>query len=450
MKMHPEAANNFNEKANALPGQLTIRAARNQSARQGFVPDVHITANIPFQDIIGEIRMSRRDREGNEAGKAFHHNGETIELVGEAYQTLKKIAVGMQKSPELRDSVSIQLLIDLIFEWVKNSYLRTTGHAMTDYVLMESEKRIKTLEVWIPIASTHVQSEFQFGKMTIKTITRAMLDRWEAEFRQSHPDVPAGPDEFFLKWRKDVLGLAAATMEIKAEPIRAYELASNEAERTLDLLRCMSPQNCFPFVVSYSVPLGQEGPRSFQYLMTENDKVAFSTRGYERTPLDRWTIDDLYFREMKRFGLDALSTLQNLKKPTPFQREVIDALQLYGKSSTFRGSADKLTYILNALEALLLPNKMQSPQDLAERLAMLVDNTPTGRKGAYEMTLNIYDRRLVFVHGEHTASDMKLLEQFMSSSWAFFINCIAYANKYETKDEFIRTIDNVKLSGGLK
>lgn len=394
--------------------------------------------------------MSRRDREGNEAGKAFHHNGETFELVGEAYQALKKIAVGMQKSPELREAVSVQLLIDLIFEWVKNKYLGVTMRSMTEAVLEECEKRTKTFEVWIPIASTHVESEFQFGKMTIKTVTRAMLDRWEAEFRQSHPDVPAEPDEFFLRWRKEVLGLAAATMELMAEPRRAYELASSEAERTLDLLRCLSPQNCFPFVVSYSVPLGQEGPRSFQYLMTENDKVVFSTRGYDRTPLDRWTIDDRYFIEMKRFGLDALSALQNLEKPTPFQRDVIDALQLYGKSSTFRGSADKLSYILTALEALLLPNKMQSPQDLGERLAILVDPTPTGRKEAYELTISIYDRRLVFVRGEHTTSDMKLLEQFMSASWAFFINCIAYANKYETKDEFIRQIDNVKLCGGLK
>jgi hypothetical protein len=85
---------------------MTVQAGEKRSP--GFAPDANITATIPFADIIGEIRMTRRDREGKEAGKAFHHGGATFELVGEAYQTLKKIAVGMQKSPELRETVSVQ------------------------------------------------------------------------------------------------------------------------------------------------------------------------------------------------------------------------------------------------------------------------------------------------------------------------------------------------------
>jgi hypothetical protein len=35
-------------------------------------------------------------------------------------------------------------------------------------------------------------------------------------------------------------------------------------------------------------------------------------------------------------------------------------------------------------------------------------------------------------------------------AWTFFINCIGYAGKYATKDEFIRAVDDFKLSGGLR
>lgn len=449
MELNAKAAQAFNERANTLSHRFTVRPSASPS-RRGFAPDAHIAATIPFQDIIGEIKMTRRDREGREAGKAFYHEGSTFELVGEGYQDLKKIGVRMQKTPELRGSVSVDLLIDLIFEWVKNRYRQVTAESMTEYVLKECEKRIKYFEVWIPIASTHVQSEFRFGKMTIKTITREMLDRWEAEFRDKHPDMPLESDEFFLRWRKEVLGLAAATIELKAEPKRAYEVALLEAQKTLDLLRCLSPQNVFPFVVSYSVPLGHDGPRSFQYLMTEGDKVVFSTRGIAQTPFDRWTIDDEYMAEMKRFGIDALSKLLTVPNLTAFQAQVLDALQLYGRSSTFKGSAEKLTYILTPLEALLLLNATQSPEDLAERLALLVDKTPEGRQEAFETTLEIYERRLRFVRGEHTDADMKLLEKFMAVAWAFFVNCIGYADKYKTRTEFIYAIDALKLSGGLK
>lgn len=451
MQLNPKAAQAYNERANALSSQLTARPSQHPPAStERFVPDAHITATIPFQDIIGEIKMNRRDREGKEAGKGFYHEGKTMELVGEGYQILKKIAVGMHKAPDLHMSVSVTLLIDLIFDWVKEQYTRATTFPMTEYVLAECEKRIKDYEVWIPIASTYIESEFEFGKMKVKTITRELLDRWEAEFWQTHPERPPRADEFFLRWRKKVLGLAAATIELRAEPKRAYELASSEAERTLALLRCLSPQNCFPFVVSYSVPLGQESSRSFQYLMTQENMVVFSSSGIEQTPFDEWTIDNEYMVEMKRFGLDALSALLKTQSLTAFQKTMIDVLQLYGRSSTFRDSADKLSYILTALEALLLLNNTQSPEDLAERFALLVDRTLEGRKDAFETVLNIYDRRLSFVHGEHTEADMKLLERFMTFTWSFFINSIAYADKYETKDEFLRAIDNLKLSGGLK
>lgn len=451
MQLNPKASQAYNERANTLFSHLTARPSqRPQASSRHFVPDAHVTATIPFQDIIGEIKMMRHDREGNEAGKAFYHEGQTVELIGEGYQILKKIAVGIHKAPDLHQSVSVTFLVDHIFDWVQESYKQTTTLTMTEYVLMECEKSIKEYEVWIPIASTHIESEFHFGKMKIKTITREMLDRWEADFRQRHPEMPPGADEFFTRWRKKVLGLAAATMELKAEPKRAYELVSSEAERTLSILRCLSPQNCFPFVVSYSVPLGQEGARSFQYLMTQEDRVVFSTSGIEQTPFDRWTIDNEYLTEMKQFGLDKLDALLKIQSPTAFQKTMLNALQLYGRSSIFRDSADKLTYILTPIEALLLLNQGQSPEDLAERFAFFVDKTFEGRKQAFETVLQIYDRRLSFVHGEHPEADMQLLERFMVMAWTFFINSVGNANKFTTKDEFIRAVDNFKLSGGLK
>jgi hypothetical protein len=450
MQLNPKASQAYNERANTLFPHLTAQPSqRPRVSNQRFVPDVHVTATIPFNDIIGEIKMMRRDREGNEAGKAFYHEGQTVELIGEGYQILKKTAVGMHKAPDLNRSVSVAFLIDRIFDWVKESYKQATTLPMTEYVLMECEKNIKEYEVWIPVASTHIESEFHFGKMKIKTITREMLDQWEADFRHRHPEMPPTADEFFTRWRKKVLGLAAATMELKAESKRAYELASSEAERTLSILRCLSPQNCFPFVVSYSVPLGQEGARSFQYLITEDDKVVFSTSGIEQTPLDRWTIDNEYLTEMKQFGLDKLDALLKVQSPTAFQKTMLNALQLYGRSSTFRDSADKLTYILTPIEALLL-NKGQGPEDLAERFAFFVEKTLEGRKQAFETVIQIYDRRLSFVHGEHTEADMQLLEKFMVMAWTFFLNSVGNANKFATKDEFIRAIDNFKLSGGLK
>jgi hypothetical protein len=131
--------------------------------------------------------------------------------------------------------------------------------------------------------------------------------------------------------------------------------------------------------------------------------------------------------------------------------DVMNALLLYARSSLHTELSDKLTYILTPLEAILLFNPQNfSTQDLAERLVLLVDKDLEGRKKALDVTDKIYNLRLKFVYGEHKNEDVETLQEFMTIAWSFFINLIAYSDKYETKEEFIKAIDNLKFSGGLK
>lgn len=450
MKLNEHAERAYNDKASSLLQQLNVQSMRPQShARQAWRPDVHISATIPFKDI-RDLKTSRRDREGKEASRAFHHEGKVIEIAGDGFQLLKRIAEGIHKSSDIRDCVSVSVLIDLIFDWIQATYKGETSVTMSDYVLQQVGKKIQTYDVWIPIAATRIQSEFEFGKMTFRTITRQLLDQWESEQRRAHPEAAAANDEFFERWRKALLGLAAATISLEAEPQRAYELGAAEADRTMALLRCLSPLNGFPFVVSNSVPLGQESSRGYQYFMTHNGQVAFASSGVEHTPYDEWRLDDLELAEMRSsFSMEKFSTLLKEKKPRAFQKDVIHALQLYGKSSTLREPGDKLTYILASLEALLLADRNQTIDDLVDRLVMFVDRTLEGRKDAVSTIKSIYDRRLAFVHSEHTRQDLQLLEKFMVIAWTFFINVIGNANTYKTKLEFVNGIDRLKLSRGL-
>jgi len=80
---------------------------------------------------------------------------------------------------------------------------------------------------------------------------------------------------------------------------------------------------------------------------------------------------------------------------------------------------------------------------------MFVDKEATGRKEALRTIRNVYERRLSFVHSEHTKQDLQLLEKFMVIAWTFFINVIGNANTYGSRLDFIRGIDNAKFSGGL-
>ena len=449
MQLNEHAVRAYNEKAISLLQQLTAEPTRSTTTGHStFQPDVHISGTFTDEDI-KDLKMSRRDREGNEVSKSFYYEGKTFELAGEGYQVLKRVAEGMRKAPDLRDAVSVTLLIDLIFDWIETQYKDATSLNMTEFVLHQASQKIREFEVWIPISSTRVQSDFEFGNMHIRTITRAMLDEWEAEDRQAHPEASSARDVFFERWRKALLGLAATTIRLRAEPKRAYELASAEAERTLAVLRCLSFYSCFPFTVSNSVPLGEESTKHYKYIMTHEGRIVFSSSGFKETLYDEWRIDNADLELMKSYGMDKFNALLKEKKPTSFQRDLLHALQLYGRSSTLSDPADKLTYIFAALEALLSADRTQSFDDWADRLIMFVDKAAAGRKDALRITRNMFARRLSFVHSEHSMQDLETLEKFMMIAWTFFMNVVGNANTFKFRADFIRAIDNSILSGGL-
>jgi hypothetical protein len=449
MKLNPNATLSFNEKAEDILRSLVPEPSTPRKARSGrrFVPDVHVTAHVRA---IGEIKMSMSDPAGNETGKAFKHEGQTIRIEGESYQNIVQVARGIQKTPDFRNTISVDLLIDLIFEWLKEKYKQTNSQLMIEYVLGECEQRVQDYEVWIPIAWTHIESELEFGNVKIKSITRSMLDHWEADLKRKHPEAEAAADKFFEERRKALLGLAAATIKLRAEPGRAYEIALKEADDAIAMLRCLSFYNGFPYLVSHSVPLGREHLLSHRYFFTQDDKVVFYSHGFEKKDLKEWRIDNEYIAEMKSWGLDVLSDLLKEKNKTRFQEEVLNAYQLYSKSSLHRELADKLTYMLVPLEGLLLFDRNQTAQDMAERLVLLVDKSIQGRKEALATIERVYELRLSFVRGEHKEEDVAVVQNFMTITWAFFISLIGYVNRYRTKEEFIRAIDNLKLSGGLQ
>jgi hypothetical protein len=449
MQLNEHAVRAYNDKTLSLFQQLTVGPTQPPVTRHStFKPDVHISGTFTDEDI-KDLKMSRRDREGNEVSKSFYHEGKTIELAGEGFQALKRVAEGMRKAPDLRDAVSVTVLIDLIFDWIEARYKNATSLSMTEFVLPQASQKIREFEVWIPIAATRVQSRFEFGNMQIRPITRAMLDEWEARERQAHPEASSAHDVFFERWRKALLGLAAATLTVKAEPKRAYELASAEAERTLALLRCLSFYSGVPFTVSNSVPLGEESTKHFKYIFTHEGRIVFSSSGFKDGRLDEWRIDNSDLELMKSYGMDKFDALLKQKKPTSFQRDLLHALQLYGRSSTLRDPADKLTYIFAALEALLSMDRAQGFEDWADRLVMFVDNAAAGRKYALRTTRTVFARRLSFVHSEHTRQDLESLEKFMIIAWTFFMNVVGNANAFKFRADFIRAIDNKILSGGL-
>lgn len=447
LELHPDAVKNFNEKAEALLLELnTEHKLQKKSFSTTFKPDIFVAKHLTQKDIIGEMRVGMVDVFGNEVGKFFDAGNMLMGLKEDSFLKLKRLSEDMQRTKALSDRVSVKLVNDLIFEWMKNKYKNTTDLSMIDFVLEKCEGELKEIEIWIPVAMLLIQSEIKLGKIIFKTMSGKIIDAWSTQWQSNNPNKEDKVKQLFDEKRKKIQGYAAATIKLFAEPERAYEIAQEEAEKAISLLRIFSPASFFPQVVSYCTMIGRENIESKLYFTLHEGQLHNMTEGFASYESKPWLIDNNFLSKIKPC-LDILDDILIKDEKTEFQESCMDALLLYSKSSLAKSVSDKLIYILIAIEYILLKNENEPiMQNIGERIAFFITDKREERKQIINRVKSVYTLRSKFIHHGHSIDDLQTLERFMFDAWLFSQALILDINRFKTKEQFITKIEEVKLS----
>lgn len=447
LELHPEAVKNFNNKSTILLEELSTKIKSiPQNFKNSFKPNIFIPNIISGNNIIGEIKTCLVDYSGSEVAKYFVSNNKQIGLYGDSYQKFSMISENFQKTKGLYDKVSIKLLKDLIFEWIKDKYNSTTDLSMVEYVLNKCEEHIQEFEIWIPIAMLHIQSEIKIGRITLKTITKEILDRWCSDVENKSPSNNHKIHEYFDNEQKVLQGLAASIIKLIAEPQRAFEIALEETEKSIGVLRLFSPSIILPEITSYCTVLGKENQESLKCFILKEKKYYQSTSALVDKSNKPWIIGDSDLSMFKEI-LDILDNLLARTNITEFQDKVLDSLLLYSRSTLAKNLADKLVYILVALESILLKNENEPiQQNIGERIAFFIGETADERKSIISNLKKAYNLRSLFIHHGHTVEDLETLKEFMLNVWTFFCLFIQNSNRFNSKEQLIESIEKIKLS----
>lgn len=447
LELHPDAVRNFNDKAKALLLELSIAPKTQEKISAAtFKPDIYIAKHLTEKDIIGEIRVGMVDGFGNEVGKFFAAGNVLMGLKDDGFLKLKRLSEDMHRIKALSDRVSVKFITDTIFEWMKNKYRNTTDLSMTDFVLRKCEEELKEIEIWIPVALLLIQSEIKLGNIIFKTISRELIDSWSTAWKSNNPEHGDKVDQLFDEKREKLQGYAAATIKLSAEPERAYEIAQEEAERAISLLRVFSAACFSPSGVSYCTMIGRENIESKLYFILSEGQLRGMSDGFVSSDLKPWLLDNIFLSKINPY-LDLLDKVLMREEMTDFQETSLDALSLYSKSSLSKAVADKLIYILIALEYILLKNENEPiMQNIGERIAFFISDKKEERKQIINRVKIIYALRSKFIHHGQSIDDMQTMERFMLDAWLFFQMLILNINRFKTKEQFITSLEEVKLS----
>jgi hypothetical protein len=441
-EMHPSAEAALNEQANVVAESVGIYSPAPRNMGSSFKPDVQLAAELTNSDLRSPMVVSDLDQSGNVVSRFVQESAGLVGFVQDAYQRLNKLAQSIQKVDAFRDVVSVRFVEDAIFNWSMEKLKGKINKSACEYVVDVAGKEVCTREFWIPIYGLHIQSAFSVGPVIFKTITREMIEQW-------HQHIMAkGPRDPRVGWKlerdkKELLGFAAATCEVEAEPIRAEEIARDLSDKAISLIRLFTIANFEPSQFSFCVPLGSHQRYGHHYLSVRSGIIVSETRGVTLKGQYPWVIDDVLLNEMNSTVLPVLSELFGKKSKGEFEDLVFDGLQLYSQAPLVPTLAEKLLYMFAALESILLRDEKETPTDtIAERLAFLVGNDVDSRLAIRKSVKQAYNIRSRFVHhGKRADAD---LTHFFQTAWTGICKIAEMAPKFKTKTEFLDQIEQYK------
>lgn len=172
----------------------------------------------------------------------------------------------------------------------------------------------------------------------------------------------------------------------------------------MSVLRFFTRANFHPKLVSSCAPLGS---------LTENRRKYFQLRGgklitfHRSKSINDRVLTDADLAECREKGLDILSGLLLKEKLTSFQNEVLQAVFIYSKDSTAYDVAEKLIYVLVAIESMFVRDKKENfHANIGERMAFFAGETAEERPKIKNNVVRIYDIRSSFLHhGEPVGID---------------------------------------------
>ena len=314
------------------------------------------------------------------------------------------------------------------------------------------EKIIGDYEIVIPINFLHIEKSFALGNVNFRPFSKTSID--ELEFRavtqaQDSPQKDLVRQLFDQKIRQ-FQGYAVATILLQAEPARAYEIAIEETNTALSMLRIFSSSTREPLSY-YSAAVWGSSNISKGYLIAlkEGNFNQMCIQTLDRRPMSEYlnnqAIDDLYLA-----GLSILDNLLGLRsKRNKFQKKLLEALILYSRSAISKDIADKLVYILVALESIFLKNSSEPiQQNLGERIAFLIGDSLEKRKRIIKVTRETYTLRSRFVHHGHSIDDdhLETMREFMQYAWQAIVSLIHQSNSVSTVEALLDMLDDRKLS----
>ena len=397
--------------------------------------------------------MKDADNQGKITAIFFEHNKTEVGLMESGYADLVSLAESIQCLNKISDKLSQEFIEEAIFTWLEKKYKNNSEElTFTDSLEALAIEQVQLITTYIPITRTIVEIPFEFCGVTIENLSKENIEKIFPPIDLVDPK----QKDFILTYSKELQekyrGYAAVKINIECEPKHAVKISTEKAKRVADLLGIYSRAMYKPDIQSFSRIKGDKSAAtsSTVFLFSENLQQMNGYSLYDPHPIDVYRqISKSDIENFKKWGLDIHSEIETKEQTSEFEKTVSTFGRLYSKVAFTPDPIEKLIYTLSAIESTLLKNSTEPiQQNLAERLAFLLEEGVSKRKEVIKNVKEVYNIRSKYLHhGKNISSDStSQLSFFFGNVYRLFFYLLSLTKEIQNKKELFNVIETRKLS----
>jgi hypothetical protein len=405
-----------------------------------FTSERPIVATITDKDMLSTPLVWATDVEGRRVFSFIHKDGAAYGLDEYAFSELQPVTESVLKSEWARRTLSRRFVEKTLIEWLQANFGVQEVSGLAETIAEESQKAVRPLELWVPIAHLETAAPFAVGPAEVATITRAMLDRLETEALSFAPQEREKTAQVYNDLRQRMQGFAAVVIKSTAEARKLEEDGEIVARIVVAFLRYFSPAAVSFPAASANALLGSElVPRSHLLVL---GKGTFSYKQSILGPYPGWGISEAELQQM-RPGLDIVGALVRPEGLSAFARTVRSSLLLFSTGTTFSNPIERLSYTLSSVEALLLRHSAEPPEfNVAERIGFLATSDRTERENVRRNVREAYRLRVRQDISPIAPREMTSVAVFLQRAHQVIGTALINVDRFATVSDFVSAVEN--------
>jgi hypothetical protein len=407
--------------------------------------DAPIVENLTDNDIIYDsYREYRVDHTGSKVACYFFVRGRgMIGISGKAHESIRELSQRLANEKVYHGKLSEEFAYDTVIEWLKLTV--TTGDAppVVQHFEAVAGAEIQKREIWVPLPIVQITHPIKIGSVVFRRVTKPMMDAY-ADKLNAYVDAKRGAA--FDRLRSRLQAATAACVTVEAELSKAEQIATEEADAAIGILRLACPTLLDVYQWAPVDPAFLDAMGGTRFLRVDSGQIQSAHSALPERMRHQWVLthEDIQhnMRWIWGFGHNLLVTKRN-----EFQELLLGALLHFSKSMLKADTSERLMYVITALESLFVREGEPIVQNLRERLAVMQGSALDERLKALETTTKVYDVRSRFLHRAVAVADMSVLTDFFAEAWTAMLFVLNNYNKWRTKVEFLDYIDSFKFRG---